>query len=73
MVTHTYLPDMQSHQNLKKCVLGVMIVSEPDPQKIEKEGLVNRLAGVEVYTAPGMKVHFRWLLISIMICVYWKC
>ena len=38
MLTHTYLPDMQSHQSLKKCVLGVMIVSEPDPQKNQKGG-----------------------------------
>ena len=31
-------------------------VSEPDPWKIEKEGLVD---GVEVYTELGMQVHFR--------------
>ena len=34
------------------------LVSEPDPRKIEKEGLAHRL-GVEVYTAPSMKAHFR--------------
>ena len=39
------------------------VFSEPDPRKIEREGLVNRL-----YTEPGMQVHFR--LISILMCVY---
>ena len=31
------------------------------PLKIEKEGLVNGMGwdGMEVYTAPGMQVHFR--------------
>ena len=34
------------------------VVSEPDPRKIEKEGL-GTSARVEVYTALGMKAHFR--------------
>ena len=34
------------------------LVSEPDPQKNQKGGS-GKSAGVEVYTAPGMKAHFR--------------
>ena len=34
------------------------VVSEPNSQKIKKGGS-GKSAGVEVYTAPGMKAHFR--------------
>ena len=33
------------------------VVSEPNPRKIKK-GVSGKSAGVEVYTAPGMKAHF---------------
>ena len=35
-----------------------VLVLEPDPRKTVKDGLV-KLAGVEVYTAPGMQAHFQ--------------
>jgi len=30
------------------------------------------MAAVEVHTTPGMQVHFRLALISILMCIYWK-
>ena len=45
------------------------VVSEPDPQKIEKEGRVNWLEWK--YTL--CLCTSDWLLISILMCVYWKC
>ena len=45
---------------------------ETRPLKNQKGGS-GTSAGVEVYTAPSVKAHFDWLLISILMCVYWKC
>ena len=49
--------DLQEPQGRENDGSGKQIlVSEPDPWKIEKEGLVDV---VEVYTELGMQVHFR--------------
>ena len=45
------------------------LVSEPDPRKIEKEGLVNRL-GWKCTLRPVCRRTSDWLLISILMCVY---
>ena len=45
------------------------VVSEPDPHKIEKEGRVNWLEWK--YTL--CLCTSDWLLISILMCIYWKC
>ena len=44
---------MLCSMELRKAPFG--LVSEPDPRK----GGSGTSAGVEVYTAPGMKAHFR--------------
>ena len=44
------------------------VVSEPDPQKIEKEGLVNWL-GWKYTLRPECRRTSDWLLISILMCV----
>ena len=48
------------------------VVSEPDPRKIEKEGLVNWL-GWKCTLRQVCRRTPDWLLISILMCVYWKC
>ena len=45
-----------------------MSVSEPDPRKIEKEGLVNWL-GWKSTLCPVCRRTSNWLLISILMCV----
>ena len=45
------------------------LVSEPDPRKIEKEGLVNRL-GWKCTLRPVCRRTSDWLLINILMCVY---
>ena len=50
----------------------VWVVSEPDPRKIEKEGLAHRL-GWKCTLRPVWRRTSDWLLISILMCVYWKC
>ena len=45
------------------------LASEPDPQKIEKEGLVNGMGTLR----PVRRHTSDWLLISILMCVYWIC
>ena len=48
------------------------VVSELDPRKIEKEGLVNRL-GWKCTLCPVWRHTSDCLLISILMCIYWKC
>ena len=48
---------------------GQKVVSEPDPRKIEKEGLVNRL-GWKCTLRLVCRRTSDWLLISILMCVY---
>ena len=51
------------------------LVSEPDPSKIEKEGLVNE-AGWKCTLCSVCRRTSDWLwlaLISILMCVHWKC
>ena len=50
------------------CVHKHALVSEPDPRKIEKEGLVNRL-GWKCTLRPVCRRTSNWLLISILMCV----
>jgi len=46
-----------------------MLVSEPDPRKIEKEGLAHR-RGWKCTLRPVWRRTSDWLLISILMCVY---
>jgi len=46
---------------------ALMVVSEPDPQKIEKEGLVNG-QGWRCTLHPACRRTSDWLLISILMC-----
>ena len=47
------------------------LVSEPDPRKIEKEGLVFRM-GWKCTLRPVCRRTSDWLLINILMCVYWN-
>ena len=48
------------------------LVLEPDPQEIEKEGLVNWM-GWKCTLHPVCRRTSDWLLINILMCIYWKC
>ena len=48
-----------------------VLVSEPDPRKIEKEGLVFRM-GWKCTLRPVCRRTSDWLLINILMCVYWN-
>ena len=48
--------------------VAYILVSEPDPRKIEKEGLVNWL-GWKCTLRPVCRRTSDWLLISILMCV----
>ena len=51
--------------------VGELLVSEPDPRKIEKEGLVFRM-GWKCTLRPVCRRTSDWLLINILMCVYWN-
>ena len=57
----------QSGKAIFMCKGGV--VSEPDPRKIEKEGLVNRLRW-KCTLCLVCRHTSDWLLFSILMCVY---
>ena len=59
--------------NFESKYQGMVVSSLGTRPSKNRKGGSGTSAGVEVYTAPGMKAHFDWLLISILMCVYWKC
>ena len=56
----------------EKGATRLVLVSEPDPRKIEKGGLAHRL-GWKCTLCPVWRRTSDWLLISILMCIYWKC
>ena len=71
LMNSTHISLSHTVHNTEIPLQGYGVVSEPDPRKIEKEGLAHRL-GWKCTLRPVWRRTSDWLLISILMCIHWN-